>query len=92
MFLDNNEDGLFNEGDEPIENVGFTINNGYQQLRTKESGIAFITGIAEHVPASLAIALSTLEDPLWSPALECMHIVPRPGQAMLLDFPIFTSG
>ena len=92
VFLDNNEDGLFNEGDEAIENVGFTINNGYQQVRTNESGIAFITGIAEHVPANLAIAMSTLEDPLWSPALEGMRIVPRPGQAMLLDFPIFTSG
>jgi hypothetical protein len=92
VFLDNNQDGLFNEGDEPIENVGFTINNGYQRIRTNESGIAFITGIAEHVPVNLAIATSTLEDPLWSPALEGMRIVPRPGQAMQLDFPIFTSG
>jgi hypothetical protein len=92
VFLDNNQDGLFNEGDEPIENVGFTINNGYQQVRTNASGIAFITGITEHVPVNLAIATATLEDPLWSPALEGMRIVPRPGQAMQLDFPIFTSG
>lgn len=92
VFLDNNEDGLFNEGDEPIENVGFTINNGYQRVRTDESGIAFITGITEYVPVNLAIATATLEDPLWSPALEGMRIVPRPGQAMQLDFPVFTSG
>jgi len=92
VFLDNNEDGLFNEGDEAIENVGFTVNNGYQQVRTNESGIAFITGLLEYVPVNLAIAISTLEDPLWTPALEGMHIVPRPGQAMQLDFPIFTSG
>lgn len=92
VFLDNNEDGMFNEGDEPIENVGFTINNGHQQIHTNESGIAFITGIVEHVPVNLAIATATLEDPLWTPALEGMRIVPRPGQAMQLDFPIFTSG
>lgn len=92
VFLDNNQDGLFNEGDEALENVGFTINNGYQQARTNASGIAFITGISEHVPVNLAIAESTLEDPLWSAALEGMRIVPRPGQAMQLDFPIFTSG
>ena len=92
VFLDNNQDGLFNEGDEPIENVGFTVNNGYQKVRTNKSGIAFITGIAEYVPVNLAIATATLEDPLWSPALEGMRIVPRPGQAMQLDFPIFTSG
>ena len=92
VFLDNNEDGLYNEGDEPLQNIGFTINNGYQQVRTNEAGIAFITGVAEHVPVNLAIATSTLEDPLWSPAIDGMRIVPRPGQAMQLDFPIFTSG
>lgn len=92
VFLDNNEDGIFNEGDEAIENVGFTVNNGYQQVRTNASGIAFITGLVEYVPVNLAIAMPTLEDPLWSPALEGVRIVPRPGQAMQLDFPVFTSG
>ncbi len=92
VFLDNNQDGLFNQGDEPLENIGFTINGGYQQVRTNEAGIAFITGIAEHTPANLAIATATLEDPLWSPALEGMRIIARPGQAMQLDFPIFSSG
>ncbi len=92
VFLDNNEDGLFNEGDEPIENVGFTVNSGYRKVRTNTSGIAFMTGLLEYRPVNLAIAIPTLEDPLWSPALEGMRIVPRPGQAMQLDFPIFTSG
>ena len=92
VFIDNNEDGLFNEGDEAVENVGFTVNNGYQQVRTNEAGIAFMTGLLEYVPVNLAVAVSTLEDPLWTPALEGMRIVPRPGQAMQLDFPIFTSG
>ncbi|UCB54069.1 MAG: carboxypeptidase regulatory-like domain-containing protein, partial [Thiotrichales bacterium] len=92
VFLDNNEDGIYNEGDEPIENVGFTVNNGYQQVRTNESGIAFMTGLLEYAPVNLALAVSTLEDPLWTPALEGIRIVPRPGQAMQLDFPVFTSG
>ena len=92
VFLDNNQDGLFNEGDEPIENVGFTINGGYQKIRTDENGIAFITGVPEHRPVNLAINTSTLDDPLWTTALDGMRIVPRPGQAMQLDFPIFTSG
>lgn len=92
VFLDNNQDGLFNEGDEPIENVGFTINGGYQKIRTDENGIAFITGVPEHRPVNLAINTSTLDDPLWTTALDGMRIVPRPGQAMQLDFPIFSSG
>ena len=46
----------------------------------------------EHQPVNLALNQSTLEDPLWTAALDGMRIVPRPGQAMQLDFPIFTSG
>jgi hypothetical protein len=92
VFLDNNQDGLFNEGDEPVENVGFTLNGGYEKTKTDENGIAFITGIPEHRPVNLAIKESTLGDPLWTAALDGMRIVPRPGQAMQLDFPVFTSG
>ena len=92
VFLDNNQDGLYNEGDEAIENVGFTLNGGYEKTKTDENGIAFITGIPEHRPVNIAIKKTTLEDPLWTAALDGMRIVPRPGQAMQLDFPIFTSG
>ena len=74
------------------ENVGFTINGGRQKVRTDKHGIAFITGISEHRPVNIAIATATIDDPLWIPALEGVRIVPRPGQAMQLDFPIFTSG
>lgn len=92
VFLDHNQDGLFNEDDEALEGVAFTINNGYQNTRTNNDGIAFITSITEHNPMNLAITKATLEDPLWTPALDGMRIVPRPGQAMQLDFPIFMSG
>jgi len=92
VFLDNNQDGLFNEGDEPIKNAGFTINGGYQKVETDENGIAFITGIPEHRPVNIAIKKSTLDEPLWTAALDGMRVVPRPGQVMQLEFPIFTSG
>ena len=92
VFLDNNQDGLFDENDEALENVGFTINGGHHKVRTDKHGIAFITGISEHRPVNIAIATATIDDPLWIPALEGVRIVPRPGQAMQLDFPIFTSG
>ncbi|MCK4674349.1 MAG: carboxypeptidase regulatory-like domain-containing protein, partial [Gammaproteobacteria bacterium] len=92
VFLDNNQDGLYNEGDEPVEDVGFTLNGGYEKTKTDKNGIAYITGIPEHRPVNLAIKNSTLSDPLWTEALDGMRIVPRPGQAMQLDFPVFTTG
>lgn len=92
VFIDNNQDGIFDKGDEPIENIGFTTNGGFQKVKTNEDGIAFITGLQEHKSVNLAIKQSTLEDPLWTTAIDGMRIVPRPGQAMQLDFPIFISG
>lgn len=92
VFLDNDQDGLFSEGDEPIEDIGFTLNGGYEKTRTDENGIAYITGIPEHRPVNIAVNKSTISDPLLTAALDGMRIVPRPGQAMQLDFPIFTSG
>jgi len=83
---------VFNEGDEPIENAGFTVNGGYQRVKTDKDGIAFITGIPDHQLVNLAIRQSSLSDPLWVAAIDGMRIVPRPGKAMQLDFPIFTSG
>lgn len=91
-YLDNNEDGLFNEGDEAIESIGFTVNGGFHPTQTDKDGIAFMTGLPAHRAVNIAIAESSLEDPLWSTVLDGMRIVPRPGQAMQLDFPIFTSG
>jgi len=91
-FLDNNQDGLYDEGDEPVEGIGFTINGGYEKVKTNENGVAFITGMSEHRVVNLAVNQSTLTDPLWTLPLDGVRIVPRPGQAMQLDFPIFTSG
>jgi hypothetical protein len=92
VFQDDNQDGIFNEDDTPIENVGFTVNAGYQKVTTNENGIAFITGIPEHKSVDLAIIQSTLEDPMWMAVLDGVRIIPRPGHAMQLDFPIFISG
>jgi hypothetical protein len=33
-----------------------------------------------------------MTDPLWTTALDGVRIVPRPGHAIQLDFPVFMSG
>ena len=76
----------------PSKMLVLPLNSGHEKIKTDENGIAYITGIPEHRPVNIAINKATLEDPLWTAALDGMRIVPRPGQAMQLDFPIFTSG
>ncbi|TNF87978.1 MAG: carboxypeptidase regulatory-like domain-containing protein [Gammaproteobacteria bacterium] len=91
-FLDGNQDGIYNDGDEPIADVGFRLNGGYSALRTDEDGIGFLTGLPAHQPLNLSVAPETVADPLWTIALDGVRVVPRPGHAMQLDFPVFLSG
>jgi hypothetical protein len=92
VFLDSNQDGLLDENEEPLPNVAFALDGGRQPVRTNDNGVAFLTALPAHKPGDLEIAMDTLEDPLWIPAIDGVHIVPRPGQAMQLNFPIFMSG
>ena len=92
VFLDTNQDGLLDEDEEPLPSVAFDVNNGRQRVRTNEEGVAFLTGLPAHTPANLEVAKSTLEDPLWVSTIEGVRIVPRPGQPIQLDFPIFMTG
>jgi len=92
VFLDSNQDGLLDDDEEPLPNVEFALNGGRQYVHTNDQGVAFLTGLPAHKPGDLEVAMDTLEDPLWIPALDGVHIVPRPGQAMQLNFPIFMSG
>ena len=92
VFLDSDQDGIFGENDEPLEDIGFTLNNGYSAGRTAEDGIVFLTGRPPYEPLNVVISPQTLADPLWTPALEGVQITPRPGHAILLEFPVFMSG
>lgn len=92
VFLDSNQNGLYDETDESLQDVGFRLNGGYNNARTDKDGIVFLTGLPAHQPANLVIAPETMVDPLWTAALDGVRIVPRPGQAIQLDFPVFISG
>ena len=92
FFMDTNKDGIFNEGDTPVEDIGVRVNSGYNKERSDEDGILFLTGLPAHNPTNIVIAPGTLSDPLWTPALDGVRVVPRPGHAIEIDFPIFTTG
>lgn len=92
VFLDKNQDGIFGEEDESLQDVSFKINGGRRELVTDENGVAFITGLRRHQATSISIAIDSLEDPLYIPIIEGIEIVPRPGHTTLLEFPVFLTG
>jgi hypothetical protein len=92
VFLDKNNDGLFNPGDEPIENAQFSGGAVPNKLKTSGQGTAFIPGIDPYKPIQIALTESSLEDPSWRSAEPPKFLSLRPGVSTELLFPVVETG
>ena len=45
-----------------------------------------------HQALNLSVSPQTLIDPLWNVSFDGVSVVPRPGHAFEVDFPIYISG
>ena len=91
VFLDRNRDGSFDAGDQPLEGVAFTVNSVERPERTGRDGVVYLGELSPHAPADVAIAMRTLEDPLWDPAIAGVRVMPRPGKAATLDVAVVST-
>lgn len=88
-FLDRDADGKFDLEDEPLEGVRF---QRFRDAETNAQGVAFLPGLSANQPVPVAIDPDSLEDPFWVPAKEGYEVVPRPGHASQLLFPVTETG
>jgi cell division septation protein DedD len=91
VFLDRDENGQFDAGDEPLPRVGFTINGVERQERTGDSGIAFISEVSPHIAADVAVDTRTLDDPQWVAVRPGLRITPRPGKSATIEIPVLAT-
>ena len=92
VFLDHDQDGLFSEGDEPLEKARFRINGSVAKDETNDDGVAFITSLQAHNTTDVGLAVESLEDPTWTPSIQGVRLVPRPGGVSTIDFPVIETG
>lgn len=92
VFLDNNDDGVFDEGDEPIEGIHIKRQGNPGLDQTNKDGILLVTNLPPNRYIDLEPAMSDLEDPLWVPSIKGVHLLSRPGATSLVDFPIIKTG
>lgn len=88
VFSDNNINGIMDAGDEPLGNVGITVNGSGNPARTDAAGIAYVDRLPVKQHVDIAVDALTLEDPQWVPQPKGMRLLPRPGNVALLDFPV----
>lgn len=88
VFLDNNANGEWDSGEEPIANVAFDVNGNRAPATTNAEGVAWLHRLPARQAVDIALNTQTLEDPYWVPQRTGVRLVPRPGRVAELDFPI----
>ena len=89
VFVDSNQNGMFDTGEEPVENAGFTVNgSGRQGIRTDASGEALLPRLQPKDYADVALDLGSLDDAQWQPTHPGLRVLPRPGKVQVIDFPV----
>lgn len=91
VFLDQNENGRFDAGDQPLPGVGLTVNGVARTERSGPSGVVFLPELTPQVPADLALDTRTLEDPQWVPVLAGVQTMPRSGKTAMIDVPVVAT-
>lgn len=89
VFVDSNLNGKFDQGEEPVENAGFTVNgSGRQGIRTDAKGEALLPRLQPKAYADVALDLGSLDDAQWQPTRPGVRVLPRPGKVQVIDFPV----
>lgn len=92
VFVDSNGNGVMDDGEEPVRNVGFLVNSSSHPVRTDASGIAYVGHLLGNRNTDISVNPATVEDPQLVSALKGVRITPRPGNASQIDFPLVLTG
>ncbi len=91
VFLDQNQDGRYGPGDEPLPNIRLR-HNGRLADTTDADGFTLITGLPAFTPSNITIDEGSIEDPYWMPAMDGISVLARPGAVARVEFPLVTTG
>lgn len=91
VFLDNNSNGEFDKGDEPIEDVVLKSRFGIRG-KTNNNGTAYLSGFAGYKTDSVSLEYTSLPDIFYVPMSDGYTITPRPGNKSYIEFPVVIGG
>lgn len=94
VYRDENYDGVFNEGDEPLENTKIKIGRRVTKDETDENGyIAQMNTVYVGRKADVSVDSGSIDDPYLVAADPGGYkVFPRPGVIQTLEFPVVNTG
>ena len=91
-FVDKNLNGSKDSDEQAVPTIKVQVNGGKVPQKPQDSGVVFITGLEPYRELDVDLAVESLEDPLWHPAIIGKRISLRPGHTAKIDFPIIITG
>ncbi len=91
-FVDNDLDGVYSDGDTPLEGVRFDTSRGLPRATTDSEGVVLLSGLPPYEPMDIYLPARSLEDPYWVARPEGRSFTLRPGATAVADFPVVTTG
>ena len=91
-FIDHDRNGLFNEGDEPLEGARFVIGNVIRDEATADDGTVLLAGVPAGPPFDVTIKQASVPDPYLVPSVKGYSVVTYPGHLPSLVFPFEATG
>ncbi len=92
VYNDANSNGLYDQGDEPIEDATVISPQQRKGEKTGEEGVAFFPSLQPHEITDIEIDSKTLADPAWQAPVEGVALAPRPGHIERLEIPVVSTG
>ncbi len=92
VFLDNDGDNVFGEGDEPLPEVVVRAPQNSGRQMTDEEGYAFFNRLGNLRLTDVFVDEATLKDPFWITGNKGSSVLPREGHVSALQFPIHVAG
>ncbi|MEX1058386.1 MAG: SPOR domain-containing protein, partial [Natronospirillum sp.] len=88
VFVDSNDNGVKDPEDQPLEDVGFIVNNSRHPAQTDASGVAHIGQLSVTQQVNIEVDEATLIDPQWLPTVTGLKILARPGRTARVNIPV----
>lgn len=92
VFLDKNDDGVFNDGDEPLQNAKLLINGSGTQERTSENGNVVMYSKGRPGLVNVEVDKSSLVDPYFRPSIDGYSTILRQGGMPYVELPVIETG
>lgn len=92
VFIDQNGNGIMDEEEQAVKNIGFMVNSSNHPVRTDGLGVAYVGHLPANRNTDIAVNPSTIEDSQLASRLKGMRVIPRPGNVTQIDFPLVLSG